>query len=200
MLVIGLTGGICSGKSTATRFFQELGVPVIDADIIARELVEPGTPALARIVAIFGDALLTADGTLDRKRLRNMIFADAQQRRTLETILHPLIHQEMERRIATLTAPYCIISVPLLLESGQRNLAQRVLVIDTTPAEQRRRLKQRDRLSDSEINAVLNAQASRQERLAVADDVIGNDHDLADLRRQVEQLHQKYLALAKSGH
>ena len=131
MLVVGLTGGIASGKSTAAAFFRARGVPVIDADQVARDVVAPGTPGLAAVAAAFGPGVLQADGTLDRKRLRELVFADPTQRRRLEAILHPLIRDEIRARLAKASGPYCILDVPLLIESpALRALAQRVLVID----------------------------------------------------------------------
>lgn len=196
MLIIGLTGGIGSGKSTVAERFARLGVPVIDADAIARELVAPGMPALHQIGAEFGPEVLTAAGQLDRARLRRLVFADAQRRKRLEAILHPLIRREMQRRIEALDAPYCVLAIPLLLETGQADLVQRILVIDTPEALRRRRVRARDTLSNAEITAIMDAQLPANERRGAADDIIVNDADLAGLEEQVEKLHRRYLELA----
>ncbi len=200
MLKIGLTGGIGSGKTTVANYFAALGVPVIDADQIARDLVSPGQPTLQAIVDAFGPAVLDSAGHLDRARLRAMVFgAEARpgQRQLLESILHPLIRAEMQRRAQAMTAPYGLLSIPLLVEGGQTDLVERILVVDAPEALQYQRVRQRDNVSsDAEITAILRAQASRQQRLAVADDVIANDSDLENLRRQVLNLHQFYQGLA----
>lgn len=199
-LVIGLTGGIGSGKSTVAGLFADLGVPVIDADAIARELVAPGQPALAEIREAFGAGVINQDGRLDRDRLRRIVFADPDRRRRLEAILHPRIVHEIRRRIRLLRGGYCIVSIPLLVEAGLTGLVDRILVVDCPETLQRRRIARRDRLPAAEIDAVLQAQAGREARLRVADDVILNDRDLATLRTAVETLHRKYTALAaKSG-
>lgn len=188
---VGLTGGIGSGKSSAARYFAELGAPVVDADVIARELVTPGQPALARIVEIFGAAILNADGTLDRARLRGIVFEDTARRKQLEAILHPLIRGEMEARVARLSAPYCILCIPLLLETDAARV-DRILVVDAPHYLQYLRTMTRDGLSAREVAAVLRAQIGFRERLARADAVIVNDRDQAHLRAQVEQLHRCY--------
>jgi len=196
MLVIGLTGGIGSGKSITADMFAARGIPVIDADVIARELVEPGMPALAEITARFGPRVIGADGRLDRNALRQQVFGDPVARADLESILHPRIRQRMRDRIDALDSPYCILVIPLLLETGQRDLVQRVLVVDAPEAVQRARVRRRDDLDSDEIEAVLQAQTDRQTRLAVADDVIHNDSDLSSLEAQVDALHRTYLQLA----
>jgi dephospho-CoA kinase len=198
-LRIGLTGGIGSGKSAAAREFERLGATVIDTDLIARELVAPGQPALDAIIAAFGEGVLTAAGQLNRALLRKTIFADPAQRRQLETLLHPLIRHTALERAQRATSPYCLIVIPLLLESAGDYALDRVLVIDTPEALQRQRVAQRDQLTDSEIDAILAAQASRHERLALADDVILNDGDSDALYKAVAALHRNYLALAKAG-
>ncbi|GBE11064.1 MAG TPA: dephospho-CoA kinase [Gammaproteobacteria bacterium] len=198
MLIVGLTGGIGSGKSTAARFFAARGVPVIDTDTIAREAVEPGTPALARIAEEFGPAVLTPAGTLDRAALRARVFADAEQRRRLEAILHPEIRARARKRLADLAAPYAIVVVPLLLESGEWSFVQRVLVVDVPESVQRERACARDGLSRAQVDAVMSAQVGRERRLAAADDVLVNDRDLPTLERRVEALHRRYLQLARA--
>ncbi len=195
MLIIGLTGGIGSGKSTVARYFAELGVPVIDADALARDIVAPGAEALRGIVEHFGPDMLKPDGTLDRARLRNIVFAQPEQRRTLENILHPRIYAEMRRRAAAIDAPYCVMVIPLLLETGQTGFVDRVLVVDAPEAVQRTRVHARDGLSPDEISAVMHSQVTRQTRLAAADDLISNDGGLDRLRQQTEALHQHYLRL-----
>ena len=179
MLVVGLTGGIGSGKSTAAAYFQQLGVPVIDADQIAHDLVTPGQPALTQIADQFGQHILTEDGQLDRAKLRECVFADPQQRHRLESLLHPLIREEIRRRIARLQTPYVIVAIPLLVETQQFDLVDRVLVIDTEQQLQIERVRQRDHLDSEAIMAILQAQASREQRLARADDIIVNNGDKA---------------------
>jgi dephospho-CoA kinase len=196
MLIIGLTGGIGSGKSAAAELFAQRGVPVLDADVMAREVVEPGMPALEDIAARFGAEVLTASGQLDRRRMRELVFAAPEKRRELEAILHPRIRHLMRERIAALHAPYCIAVIPLLVETGQRDLCDRILVVDVPEPLQYERVQHRDGLSPEEIRAVLDAQATRDERLAAADDVIVNDRDRTHLERQIQALHEKYLALA----
>jgi len=196
MLIIGLTRGIGSGKSTVSKCFIELGVPVIDADEIAHDLVQPGKPALQRVITEFGNEMLSADGNLNRSLLRKIVFANPAQRKILEAILHPLIRIEMTRRADNIDAPYCVFCIPLLVETQQSTMVDRVLVIDSPEKLQFQRIKQRDGLSDAEIKAILSTQAAPEDRLAVADDVIVNDGRLDDISRQVDKLHQKYLALA----
>ena len=198
MLVVALTGGIGSGKTTACRLFETLGTPIIDADLIARSLVEPGEPALDEITQQFGSAVLTTEGTLDRKRVRQLIFSDREKRHLLESILHPRIRREMVRRIAELTTPYCIVAIPLLVESGQMVIADRVLVIDTTESEQLQRVVERDEQTEEAVAAIISSQASRAARLALADDIIDNSGDIGHLQAQVESYHQKYLSIAKN--
>lgn len=197
MLTIGLTGGLASGKSTVAARFAARGVPVIDTDVIARELVEPGQPALEQIRAAFGPDVLTAEGRLDRAWLKQQVFADPGLRLRLEAILHPLIHQDVVRRLPTLRGAYCLIVVPLLVESAQTYPLDRVLLVDVSESLQRHRAAARDGLSPALINAILASQASRAQRLAVADDVIANDADLAHLDAEVARLHAYYQRLAR---
>jgi dephospho-CoA kinase len=201
MLIIGLTGGIGSGKSTISQYFEELGVPVIDADQLTRELVNPGQPALHEIAEQLGAEFITPSGELDRSRLREHIFAQPEQRQILEAILHPRARDAAEQQLAALRAgdnppAYVILSVPLLIESGWTDLVQRVLVVDVDPAVQRQRASQRDGLSTEQIEAAMHSQVDRDTRLAAADDVIRNDSDLSALQAQVTALHQQYLQLA----
>lgn len=195
MLVVALTGGIGSGKSTACRYFEQLGVPVIDADLIARKLVQPGEAALDEIAQQLGSSLLTSEGELDRAQLRQIVFSDPDKKKLLESILHPRVRSEMKRRIETLTAPYCIVAIPLLVETGQLEIADRILVIDSDEAEQIKRATKRDNQPEEAVRLIISAQADRPERLAVADDIILNDGDLQNLRQQVQKLHDQYLLI-----
>lgn len=196
MLIIGLTGGIGSGKSTAARCFAELGVPIIDADEVAREAVLPGSEGLRELTEHFGGDMLNADGTLDRARLRKLIFSDPTQRHALEDILHPRIYTDMRRRIAELSAPYCLAVLPLLVETGEYHFVDRILVVDVAEEVQRARAQARDGASAETIDAMMQAQTSRDTRLAAADDIIDNSADQAHLRQQISTLHRRYLALA----
>ncbi len=195
-LRIGLTGGMGSGKSEAAREFARLGVTVIDTDLIARELVEPGQPALAEIAESFGATMLDAAGRLERKRLRSLVFADPAQRARLEAILHPRIREEALRQAARAPTPYCVVVIPLLVESGGDYGLDRVLLIDCPEAIQRERVGARDGLSPEQIEAALAAQATRAARRALADDIIVNDSSLSALTVAVRRLHQRYSALA----
>jgi dephospho-CoA kinase len=190
---IGLTGGIGSGKTTISERFLALGAPVIDADQATRALCMPGEPALAEIVAAFGHEVLDMEGKLDRAGLRERIFIDENARRSLEAILHPRVREEMDRQIKTIDAPYAIFSIPLLLESGQLNSVDRVLVVDCPEELRIRRVMARDNLPRAQIEMVLATQATQSARLAVADDILMNDVDLNTLYRQVDTLHQFYL-------
>lgn len=197
MLIVGLTGGLASGKTAAARRFRAHGVPVLDADEIARELVEPGQPALQRIIELFGEELIDPAGYLNRRRLRDMVFASPARRKDLEGLLHPRVRQVMEEQVKTLSAPYGILSIPLLLESGMTDLVHRILVVDVPERLQYERARARDNLSEQAIQAVLGAQVGREERLAAAHDIIVNDIDLENLYRQVDALHAHYLRLAQ---
>lgn len=196
MLIVGLTGGIGAGKSTVAELFQALGVPVLDADAIARELVDKGKPALTRLTEMFGREILDDNGALNRARLRALVFSDEAQRKKLEALLHPLIREEMQARLKRLKAPYCIVCIPLLVETGQTASVQRVLVIDAPDELRRQRVVTRDGLTAAEFNAVLAAQAGREERLAAADDVIVNDGGRDRLKQRVEELHRRYMQMA----
>ena len=193
MLVVGLTGGIGCGKSAVTEIFAQLGVPVIDADKVAREVVEPGQPALAAIRRRFGSHVLSSDGSLDRRKLRDLVFNDEQARQDLEAILHPQIRQTMRQRLAAVNTPYAILSIPLLQESGQSDTVDRVLVVDCTDEIQLERVRLRDQVNSEHVRAILAAQSSRQEKLRIADDVIDNSGRMEALRPQVEALHRSYL-------
>jgi dephospho-CoA kinase len=193
---VALTGGIASGKSTVAALFAGLGVPVIDTDVIAREVVEPGQPALAAVVAAFGPEVLGSDGRLDRRRLRERIFADAGARERLNAILHPAIRAEMERQSQAAGGDYQLLVIPLLTEGGRRDHIDRVLLVDAPEALQVERLMMRDGVSREQAVASLNAQATRAERLAMADDVLRNSGQPDELRDRVAELHGKYRALA----
>lgn len=197
MLVIGMTGGIGSGKSAVGAAFARRGVPVIDTDELAREVVQPGQPALAEIIAQFGPDCRAADGTLDRAHLRRQVFADPSRRRQLEALLHPRIRAALRDRLAALQVPYCLVAVPLLVETGLRDWFQRILVVDVAEALQVERVMARDGVDRAQAEGVLAAQASRAERRRLADDVLDNSGSLAALDVAVEQLHRKYLALAR---
>ena len=195
-LRIGLTGGIGSGKSAAADEFSRLGIEIIDTDVIARELVEPGQPALAEIVSLFGDNILDQQQRLDRDKLRLLAFSNQAQREQLESILHPRIRKQAIKQAAQASSPYCVLVIPLLVETGNDYPLDRILVIDTPIELQRQRVALRDNLSDSDISTILATQVSREERLAVADDRISNEGSRASLRNQVQHLHRQYLEAA----
>lgn len=193
---VGLTGGIASGKSTAAKFFGALGVPILDSDQIARDVVEPGQPPLERLVERFGPSILTADGHLDRPALRQIVFSDPMARADLEALTHPAIGAAMEARSASAGGPYQILVIPLLIEKNVKSHVNRVLVVDCDEELQVRRLTTRDGSTPEQAQAILNAQASRAARLKAADDVITNDSDMGSVRTQVQALHAQYLELA----
>jgi dephospho-CoA kinase len=196
-LKIGLTGGIGSGKTTAAKFFAALGADVVDTDAIAHELTQPQGAAMPAIRKIFTGKFITAEGALNRKEMRTLIFSDDGSRRKLEAVLHPLIRTEVARRAAFFSAPYGIIVVPLLLETdGYREMIERILVVDCNEQDQISRAMARTGLDEQTAHAIIATQLSRQERLRRADDVIANDGDMSHLQHQVGTLHKKYLALA----
>jgi dephospho-CoA kinase len=197
MYVIGLTGGIGSGKSAATERFASHGITVVDADIASRTIVEPGRPALAAIREHFGPEVIQADGQLDRRALRQIVFSAPDERRWLEALTHPLIGQELIDSIARSQSAYTLLVSPLLLESGQVRLARRIVVVDVPVNTQIIRTMARDNTTEDAARAIIAAQMSRQDRLARADDVIDNDGDLAHLHSQVDALHERYMMLAK---
>jgi dephospho-CoA kinase len=198
MLVIGLTGGIGSGKSTVADALAARGAGVIDTDRIARELTEPGDPSLARIAATFGAEVIHEDGRLDRDALRRLVFDDPDARRRLEGILHPRIKERMLERLAVLDAPYAVLVIPLLFETNQQNLVDRTLVVDVPEPIQIERVRRRSGLADADILRIIASQIERTERLARADDIIDNGNDLPALLAQVEQIHRLYLKLASA--
>lgn len=193
---VGLTGGIASGKSTVAKHFGELGADVIDTDEIARAIVLPGRPALARIVEHFGEDVLTPEGTLDRRRLRSIVFADPGRRRELEAILHPEIRAEALARASASTAPYAILVVPLLFETDFHRLVDRKLVVDCPESQQLARLVARDGIGETEARAMLAAQMPRDERKQAADDCIDNSGSIESTQARVRELHARYLHLA----
>ena len=192
---VGLTGGIASGKTTVAELFAELGIAIVDTDVIAREVVEPGQPALEEIRGVFGDAVIDASGHLDRAAMRSIVFADPGQRRQLEQILHPKIREEARRQSMAASSPYHMVAVPLLAESPMKDEMDRILVVDCDEETQLKRLLERDAESESQARKIIAAQASRNERLAIADDVISNDGSLESTREQVRRLHELYLSL-----
>ncbi len=195
--LVGLTGGIGSGKSAASSLFESLGAAVVDTDVIAHELTAPGGAAIESIRNAFGDEVIDARGALDRAAVRRKVFADASAKARLEAILHPMIRAEADRRSAAARAPYVVLVVPLLVESGgYRSRVRRVAVVDCPEEVQVARVMTRSGLSAEEARAIMAAQVSREQRLAVADDVIDNGGDLAALRPQVEALHRRYLEMA----
>ena len=199
-LLIGLTGGIGSGKSEVSRRFEALGITLVDADLIAREVVTPGSDALKAIQQHFGDQLILPDGNLDRAALRQLIFADAAAKTWLEQLLHPLINQLIRTRLAAASSPYAILSSPLLLETSQYQLVDRILVVDTSEAAQIERASRRDRNQEDQIRAIMATQLSRAERCNLATDIIQNHGELTELDEQVAHLHQLYLELAANRH
>ncbi len=196
MFKVGLTGGIASGKTRVAEFFAARDVMVIDSDQIAREIVAQGAPALAAIRERFGEGVMAADGNLDRRALRAIVFADPAARRDLEAITHPAIRARMAELNAQARGPYVITAIPLLTEGGGRRDLDRVLVVDCPEDLQVARVVARDQVDESAARAVLTAQASRAARLAIADDVIVNDSDLAALEARVASLHERYLRLS----
>ncbi len=195
-MIIGLTGGIGSGKSAAMKCFERIGVPCIDADIVAREVVEPGSQALGAVARKFGPEVILNSGELDRAKLRQMVFSAPQEREWLEQLLHPLINQRIREWLNACQAPYCILSSPLLLETQQHELVNRVLLIDIPEAVQLKRTMSRDGNSESQVKAIMEAQSSRSFKQAKADDIICNDQDLKYLESEIEKLHKQYLQLA----
>ena len=195
-MIIGLTGGIGSGKTAAAnRFAAAHGIHVVDADQKSRVVVEPGRPALAHIVDRFGEAMLLDDGTLNRAALRETVFAAPEQRQWLEQLLHPLIRDEIINDLHSATSPYALLVSPLLVESGQNSLTSRVIVVDVPETMQLARTVQRDAVPETQVRAIMQAQAQREERLRHAHDVLTNDSDLAALHAQVDALHTHYMQL-----
>lgn len=197
---VGLTGGIGSGKTTVAELFASRGACVVDTDAISRKLTGPGQSAVGQIVRSFGAQFAAADGSLDRQRMRDLVFSDASARKSLESILHPLIRQESALQLRACSAPYAILVVPLLVESGAyRSRTNRVAVVDCEMETQVQRVMQRSTLTRGDALAIIASQVSREDRLAAADDVIRNDGDLAALEPQVESLHSRYIELAAAN-
>lgn len=196
--IVALSGGIASGKSTVANLFSQLGVPIVDADIIARQVVKKGTFALSQITEHFGRQILLADGELNRTKLRDIIFHSEQQRQWINQLLHPIIQQETQQQIAQINYPYVIWAVPLLIENNLQQYANRVLIIDTPPDLQLARLLKRDNISENLAKSMLSSQISNAQRVSFADDVIVNDGHTSALTSQVEHLHTKYLKLSQN--
>ncbi|HDL8283982.1 TPA: dephospho-CoA kinase [Yersinia enterocolitica] len=197
--IVALTGGIGSGKSTVANAFANLGVPLVDADIIARQVVEPGTRALMAIASRYGENILHTDGTLNRAALREKIFSEPQEKAWLNSLLHPLIQQETQSQLANIDEPYVLWVVPLLVENGLHRRANRVLVVDVAPEIQLARTMARDGITRQQAEDILASQVSRQQRLACADDIIDNSGDPIVIAPQVTLLHQQYLKLAAAA-
>ncbi|TXY21299.1 dephospho-CoA kinase [Vibrio mimicus] len=198
--VVALTGGIASGKTTVANLFHEhFGIDLVDADVIAREVVEPGTDGLKAITAHFGQTILNQDGSLNRTALRERIFADPEQKTWINQLLHPMIRQRMQQALAQTTSPYTLLIVPLLVENQLQNMADRVLVVDVEESIQIERTIARDNVSIEQAQAILAAQATRAQRLAIADDVLKNDAKNQKLLPQITLLHQKYLAMSRQN-
>jgi dephospho-CoA kinase len=202
--VVGICGGIGSGKTTVTDLFAKFGVQVIDADVIAREVVEPGTPALRAIVDKFGESVLdnsdgSSSGSLDRSKLRNLVFNDSEIKNWLNQLLHPAIRQQMLLQTQQAKSAYCLLSVPLLVENQLYEQVDRVVIVDVHEHTQLQRTLLRDKTNEQQIRAIMSAQVTRQERLVVADDVIDNNGKTHDLIKQVSQLHKQYLQLANQS-
>ena len=199
MFKVGLTGGIGCGKTTVSKLFSGLNVPVIDADDIAHDLVEPGQPALIEICKVFGGNVLQADGTLNRRYLKEIVFSTPQQKQMLEAILHPLVFATMQEQIGQLDGPYCLASIPLLFETHRADFVDRILVVDCPVEAQVARIKRRDNLTDARIQSIITSQVSRAFRLAHADDIIDNSEANCDrLAESVKKLHNLYLSISAS--
>jgi dephospho-CoA kinase len=200
-LLVGLTGGIGAGKSAVSRCFEDLGVPVIDADRVAREVVAPGSPALGEIAAAFGPGVIDAGGALDRSRLRERVFAAPDERTRLEGILHPRIRAAMQERVTALAgrAPYAVLVIPLLIEVGQRDMVDRVLVVEAPEGERIARVAARDGVPAAQVRRIMSAQLPQAERVAQADDLIWNDGPEETLQARVAALHEHYLEMATEG-
>ena len=198
--VVGLTGGIGSGKSTVTRLLIGFGIEVIDADDVSREVVTPGSPALNALVARFGDKILNADGTLKRERLRGLIFTDAEAKRWVEELLHPLIRARIRERIENSASPWVLLSAPLLLENDAYDFVDRILVVDVPESVQLARTMLRDNATKEEVTRIMQSQLSRSKRLAAADDIVENTGDPLQLQEQLLRLVKRYEELAHARH
>ena len=196
MLRIALTGGIGSGKTTASDYYRKLGVPVIDADETSHEVTQSGQETVQKIVDVFGNSVLDSNGNLDRAALRNIVFGDPESRKQLESILHPEIRQRMNKTASRIQSPYCLFSIPLLIETSQHTSYDRVLVVETSEDRRRAWIQARSDLTQNEITAILSAQVSDEQRRHAADDLLMNDGGIDDLHARIERLHQTYLALS----
>jgi len=196
MLVIGLTGGIGTGKTTVSNEFAALGITIVDADIAARHVVEPGSPVFSKIIARYGNTLALSDGSLDRKKLREIIFTNADEKRWLESLTHPAIRQILFNQLAQATSPYAILAAPLLLETKLDQSVNRVLVVDAPENQQIARATQRDGSSAEHIQAIIRQQIDRAQRLQSADDIVDNSGSLESTHNQIQKLHQYYLTLS----
>lgn len=194
--IVGLTGGIGSGKTTVANQFATLGIQLVDADLVARDLVAPGSAALAQIAAHFGDVILQQDGSLNRALLRQRIFTDPNEKQWLNQLLHPLIRQQLLQQLAAATSPYVMLVAPLLIENGLQPLVDQLLVVDVSPESQLNRTSKRDQVSQSQVAAIMASQCSREQRRALATQLLDNDLPLQSLPERVAALHQIYSALA----
>jgi len=197
MLIIGLTGGIGSGKSVASDKFKSLGVAVVDADVASRTVVEPGKPALKEIQDHFGSGIITTEGKLDRNKLREIIATDAEERKWLESVLHPKIGEQITKEISESTSVYTLFVAPLLLETNSQEMCSRVVVVDVPKDVQIQRTAKRDKVSPNQVEQMVAAQMKREKRLEKADDVLLNSGTIEDLEKQVEELHKKYIQMAE---
>lgn len=198
--VVGLTGGIASGKTTVANLFQqEFGIEIVDADVVAREVVEPGSAGLNAIHHQFGDSVLEEDGSLNRAKLREIIFSDPKQKEWLNQLLHPMIREKMLTDLAKATSDYVILVIPLMVENGLQSLADKVIVVDVDEKTQLSRTVQRDNVSVSQAQAILSSQATRAERLAIADFVIKNNTEKQKVLPQITELHQKFLEICREN-
>lgn len=196
MYIVGLTGGIGSGKTAVASYFKDIGVPVYDTDEIARELVQPGLPAYQEIKSLFGESVVDEYGNLDRRKLRTIVFNNTEDRKKLESILHPRIRESLMEKISQTRYRYCIAVIPLLIETHWQPHVDRILVVDSSEALQKQRASQRDGMAVKDIENIMRSQIDRETRLSQASDVIYNLEDLESLQKQVAQLHEKYLTLA----
>ena len=199
MFRVALTGGIGSGKTTVAKRFAEHDIAIVDADAIARRITEAGQPAATEILSALGESVADGEGNIERKKLAEAVFSDSSNRKLLEDILHPRIRGEMIRAIESVKSPYCILVIPLLVESSMQDLADRIVTVDVAPETQVARTRERDGRSEKEIRAILQAQASRAQRLAVADDVITNEGGIEQLYAQIDRLHETYLKMASTA-
>ena len=197
MLIVGLTGGIGSGKTLVSDYFKSLGIVIVDADVVSRQVVEPGTDALGKIAEKFDKDILNSDGTLNRRVLRDIIFNNPDEKQWLENLLHPLIGLETARQLQTSQSPYTVFVSPLLIEIGQYKMTNRILVVDAPENLQVSRTVERDNTQAENVQSIMNTQASRKKRLDMADDVILNDSDIDSLHKKIDELHKHYLKLSQ---